>query len=42
MRYSCAVRNDRAADLKGKLDLQGKGSDIELENIAGEVTINGS
>ena len=32
----------RAADLKGKLDLQGKGSDLELENIAGEVTINGS
>jgi hypothetical protein len=32
----------RAVDVKGKLDLQGRGSDIELENIAGQVTINGS
>ena len=32
----------RAADLKGKLDLQGRGSDVELENIQGQVTINGS
>ena len=32
----------RAVDLKGSLDLQGKGKDIELESIAGQVTINGS
>lgn len=32
----------RAIDVKGKLDLQGRGSDVELENIAGQVTINGS
>jgi hypothetical protein len=32
----------RAIDLKGRLDLQGKGTDIELENIGGQVTINGS
>jgi DUF4097 and DUF4098 domain-containing protein YvlB len=32
----------RAVDLKGNFDLQGKGSDIELENIAGQVTINGT
>src|SRR5204862_4811123 len=31
----------RAADLKGSFNLQGRGSDIELENIAGQVTING-
>ena len=31
----------RALDLKGRFDLQGKGSDIELENISGQVTING-
>lgn len=32
----------RAVDLKGRLDLQGRGSDVELENIGGQVTINGS
>jgi hypothetical protein len=32
----------RAVDVKGKLDLQGRGTDVELENIAGQVTINGS
>jgi hypothetical protein len=31
----------RALDVKGKIDVQGRGSDIELENIAGQVTING-
>ena len=25
----------RAADVKGRIDLQGRGSDVELENIAG-------
>ena len=32
----------RAVDVKGKIDLQGRGSDVELENIQGQVTINGS
>jgi hypothetical protein len=32
----------RAVDIKGKVDLQGRGSDVELENIQGQVTINGS
>ena len=32
----------RATDVKGKIDLQGRGSDVELENIQGQVTINGS
>lgn len=32
----------RAVDVNGRLDLQGGGSDVELENIAGQVTINGS
>jgi hypothetical protein len=33
----------RAVDMKGpRLDLQGRGSDVELENIAGQVTINGA
>jgi DUF4097 and DUF4098 domain-containing protein YvlB len=32
----------RAIDVKGKVDLQGRGSDVELENISGQVTINGS
>lgn len=33
----------RAANLKGKLDVQGgKGRDIELDTIAGDVVINGS
>jgi hypothetical protein len=26
----------RAVDLQGNLDLQGKGSDVEIENIAGQ------
>ena len=28
--------------MKGNLDLEGRGSDVQLENIAGQVTINGS
>jgi hypothetical protein len=32
----------RAVDIAGKIDLQGHGSDVELENIQGQVTINGS
>jgi hypothetical protein len=32
----------RALDVKGRFDLQGRGSDVELENIAGQVTINGA
>ena len=32
----------RAMDVKGRIELQGRGSDVELENIAGQVTINGS
>jgi DUF4097 and DUF4098 domain-containing protein YvlB len=32
----------RATDVKGRVDLQGRGSDLELENIAGQVTISGS
>ena len=32
----------RAAEVKGNLDLQGRGRDVELENIAGQVTISGS
>jgi len=32
----------RAMDVKGRIDLQGRGNDLELENIAGQVTINGS
>jgi DUF4097 and DUF4098 domain-containing protein YvlB len=31
----------RAVDLKSNFELQGRGSDIQLENIAGIVTING-
>jgi len=31
-----------AVDVKGKVDLQGKGSDVELENIEGQVTISGN
>jgi hypothetical protein len=31
----------RAIDIKGNLELQGQGSDVELENIAGQVTITG-
>ncbi len=32
----------RAHDVKGKLDIQGRGSDLELENIQGQVTITGA
>ncbi len=32
----------RAIDVKGRMDIQGRGSDVELENIGGQVTINGS
>jgi len=32
----------RAVDMKGRLDIQGRGADIELENIGGQVTINGA
>jgi DUF4097 and DUF4098 domain-containing protein YvlB len=32
----------RAVDMKGRLDVQGHGSDIELENIDGQVTISGA
>lgn len=32
----------RALDIKGKIDLQGRGSEVDFENIAGQVTINGS
>ncbi|HTS25244.1 MAG TPA: DUF4097 family beta strand repeat-containing protein [Bryobacteraceae bacterium] len=31
----------RATDVKGNIDLQGRGSDVELENVEGQVTING-
>jgi len=31
----------RALDVKGKINVEGRGSDIELENIAGQVTIDG-
>jgi DUF4097 and DUF4098 domain-containing protein YvlB len=32
----------RAASVKGTIDLQGQGSDIDLEDISGQVTINGA
>jgi DUF4097 and DUF4098 domain-containing protein YvlB len=32
----------RAVDVKGDVELRGRGRDIELENIAGEVMVNGS
>lgn len=32
----------RAFDVKGRIDLQGRGNDLELENVAGQVTISGS
>ena len=32
----------RAVEVKGSLNLQGHGRDVELENIAGLVTVNGS
>jgi DUF4097 and DUF4098 domain-containing protein YvlB len=31
----------RAIDVKGRMDIQGQGSDLSLENIGGQVTING-
>lgn len=32
----------RMAEVKGNVDLQGRGNEVELENIAGQVTISGS
>lgn len=32
----------RALDIKGRIDLVGKGSDVDLENISGQVTISGA
>ena len=32
----------RAVDIKGKVDLNGRGTDLELENISGQVTITGA
>jgi Toastrack DUF4097 len=32
----------RAVDVKGRIDVQGQGADISLENIGGQVTINGA
>jgi DUF4097 and DUF4098 domain-containing protein YvlB len=32
----------RATDVKGRIDLQGRGSDVDLENIDGPVTIGGA
>lgn len=32
----------RAVDIKGKVDLNGRGTDVELENISGQVTITGA
>lgn len=32
----------RAVDIKGGIQLDGRGSDIEMENIAGQVTIHGA
>lgn len=32
----------RASDVKGAVELQGNGADVDLENIAGQVTITGS
>jgi hypothetical protein len=31
-----------AVDIKGKVDIQGQGSDLELENIDGQVTVSGA
>ncbi|MDQ6700744.1 MAG: DUF4097 family beta strand repeat-containing protein [Acidobacteriota bacterium] len=31
----------RAMNMRGSLDLQGRGDDLQLENVAGQVTING-
>ncbi len=32
----------RAANVKGNVDIKGRGQDIELDGIAGQVTVNGS
>ena len=32
----------RATGVKGDVELKGRGRDVELEEIAGQVTINGS
>jgi len=32
----------RASGVKGRIDLQGRGSDVELENVDGQVTIGGA
>ena len=32
----------RAADVKGHIDIQGQGTDLSLENVQGQVTINGA
>ena len=32
----------RATDIKGSIDLRGQGSDIDFENIGGQVTISGA
>jgi len=32
----------RAIDVKGKLDLDGRGSDVDIENVGGQVTVSGS
>ncbi|MGO9011306.1 MAG: DUF4097 family beta strand repeat-containing protein [Bryobacteraceae bacterium] len=32
----------RAVDVKGNIDVQGEGSDLSLENVQGQVTINGA
>jgi len=32
----------RAVDVKGHIDVQGEGSDLSLENVQGQVTINGA
>jgi DUF4097 and DUF4098 domain-containing protein YvlB len=34
--------NISAVDVKGKIDLEGHGGDLSLENISGPVTVNGS
>ena len=31
----------RAQGVKGTVDLQGRGNDVELENVQGQVTIDG-
>src|SRR5207253_870708 len=32
----------RALDMKGRVDIQGRGNDMELENVNGQVTIGGA